>query len=100
MDNPEKTPKQWGFRIFANIGFSEEFVQQLMDEMPTLVDAGTIPEPRRQQVKDAIRAISFEGLMPAFEHLKRIRASVKESIPELNRKQPYSACVCRQEHLW
>src|ERR1035437_905538 len=76
-------------RLFAHIGGSEPFVQQLLEEMPTLVDAGMIDGARREEVKHAILAISFEGLMPAFEHLKRIRAAVGESVPELNRKQHY-----------
>ena len=76
-------------RLFANIGGSEPFVQQLIGEMPTLVDAGMIDGARREEVKHAILAISFEGLMPAFEHLKRIRAAVGESVPKLNRKQHY-----------
>lgn len=37
--------------------------------------------------EEAILIVSVEGLMPAFEHLKKIRASVGQKIPELNRKQ-------------
>jgi hypothetical protein len=77
--------ERFKFQLFANIGGSEEFVRQLMEEMPTLVDAGLLRDPKRQQVKDAILAISFEGLMPAFEHLKKFRASAKGRTPLLNR---------------
>jgi hypothetical protein len=81
--------ERFSVKLFANVGGSEAFVQQLMEEMPTLVDAGTLPDPKRSQVKDAILTISLEGLLPAFEHLKKIKASTKDSIPELNRKQHY-----------
>jgi hypothetical protein len=74
---------------FADIGASEEFVQQLMLEMAELIGGTMIPEPKREEVKHAIMTISVEGLMPAFEHLKRIRASVTEQMPVLNRKQLY-----------
>jgi hypothetical protein len=86
---PGKPPKQWNVAHFANIGASEEFIQQLMLEMLELVDAGTIFEPRRQEVKNAIATISMEGLMPAFERLKRIRSSITEQMALLNRKQLY-----------
>jgi hypothetical protein len=48
-----------------------------------------IPEPKRQEIKEAIWTVMDEGLIPAFEHLKRIRASVTEQLPVLNRRQLY-----------
>ena len=48
-----------------------------------------IREPTREQVKEAIILISLEGLMPAFEHLRRIRASTLEQLPLWNRRQLY-----------
>jgi len=82
-------PVNWKIKRFANISGSEEFVTQLMMEMPELVDAGTIYEPERQKLKEAIAQICTDGLMPAFEHLKSIRASKVQNLPELNRKQLY-----------
>ena len=64
-------------------------ILQLAMEMPELVDASTIYETGRQKLKEAILAISVDGLMPAFEDLKKIRAAVNQTIPELNRKQLY-----------
>ena len=84
-------PCTWKVTHFANISGSEEFVMQLVMEMPELVDASMIYEPERQKLKEAILAISFDGLMPAFEELKRIRASTNQSIPDLNRRQLYEA---------
>jgi hypothetical protein len=82
-------PSSWKLTHFANISASEEFLIQLVMEMPELVDALTIYEPARQSLKEAILAISIDGLMPAFEHLKTIRASVSQKLLELNRKQLY-----------
>jgi hypothetical protein len=82
-------PVDWKIKHFANISGSEEFMAQLMMEMPELVDAGTIREPERQKLKEAIAEICTVGLMPAFEHLKSIRALKAQSLPELNRKQLY-----------
>jgi hypothetical protein len=84
-----KPPSQWQVMQFANVGASEEFVQQLMMEMSDLIGGTLIREPQREEFKHAIMTISVEGLLPAFEHLKRIRASVSQQMPVLNRKQLY-----------
>ncbi len=84
-----KPPAKWKVEHFADVGASEEFVQQLMLEMSELLDGTTIPEPKRAEVKHAIMTISTEGLLPAFENLKRIRASLTKQMPVLNRKQLY-----------
>jgi hypothetical protein len=65
----------------------EEFLLQLAVEMPELVDASMIYGEERENLKEDILIISVEGLMPAFEHLKNIRASVGQKILELNRRQ-------------
>jgi hypothetical protein len=84
-------PASWKIKHFANISGSEEFVAQLMMEAPELVDAGTISEPDRQKLKEAIAIICIDGLMPAFEHLRSIRASSAQKLPELNRKQLFES---------
>jgi hypothetical protein len=84
-----KPPNQWTPMHFANIGTSEEFVQQLTLEMCELVNGTMILGPKRDDVIHAIMTISTEGVMPAFEHLKSIRASVMQPMPVLNRKQLY-----------
>jgi hypothetical protein len=82
-------PNAWEVKLFANISGSEEFLMQLVMEMPELVDASMIHGAQRDKLKEAIIAISVEGLMPAFEHLKKIRGSAAHRVPELNRKQLY-----------
>ena len=64
-------------------------LMQLAMEMPELVDAAMIYGEARDKLKEAIVAISVEGLMPAFEHLKKIRTLLGQPVPELNRKQLY-----------
>lgn len=91
-----KEPHDWKVPHFAAICSSEEFVQQLMVEMPELV-GGTIVEPECHQIKEAILAISVDGLLGAFEDLKKIRASATQILPILSRNQLYENLSC---HLW
>lgn len=84
-----KEPSEWTKVHFANVGTSEEFVELFSGELLELVDASTIFGAEREAVKNAIMAILIEGLMPAFEHLRKIRLSVSVPIPELNRRQLY-----------
>jgi hypothetical protein len=85
----DKEPNEWPVTTFAAISGSEEFLRQLVMEMPELVDASSILEPERCKVKEAILIMSIEGLMPAFEHLKEIRAVVGQAIPILKRTTLY-----------
>jgi hypothetical protein len=84
-----KEPNQWEQVHFANVGTSEEFVDVFSGEFLELLDASAIVGDEREAVKDAIMTILMEGLMPAFEHLRKIRQSVSTPIPELNRRQLY-----------
>ncbi|MGC2160608.1 MAG: hypothetical protein WA634_01745 [Silvibacterium sp.] len=84
-----KEPNEWTKVHFANIGTSEEFVELFSGEFLELVDASTIFGEEREAVKEAIMTILVEGLMPAFEHLRKIRQSVSTPLPELNRRQLY-----------
>jgi hypothetical protein len=59
----------------------------LSGELLELVDASHIFGAERDAVKAAIMTILVEGLMPAFEHLRKIRLSFSNPIPELNRRQ-------------
>jgi hypothetical protein len=84
-----KEPNEWKVSHWANVGTSEEFVEQFSGEFLELIDASSVFEPHRQELKEAILTILMEGLMPAFEHLKKIRSSVGQEIPVLNRMQLY-----------
>jgi hypothetical protein len=93
-------PNTWEIKHFANISGGEEFLLQLAVEMPELADASMIYGEEREKLKEAILIISVEGLMPAFEHLKNIRASVGQKIPELNRRQLFENFEGRLWHAY
>jgi hypothetical protein len=81
-------PSTWTVKLFANTSGNEEFVRQVL-ELHELADASLIFGEPREKLKNAISAVLIEGLMPAFEHLKKIRDSAIRPMPELNRKQVY-----------
>jgi hypothetical protein len=54
-------------------------------------------DPERQAINDALSTILIDGLIPAFEHLKRIRVSVEEKMPLVNRWQ---LCDDFSRQLW
>src|SRR5271165_3291469 len=88
MESNGQPPNKWPVVKVADVGASEEFVKQMLELRP-LVDAGSIFDPQRGKVKEALTSILMEGLMPAFLELQQIRASVGRDIPLMNRQQPY-----------
>jgi hypothetical protein len=82
-------PSGWKVKLFAQISGSEEFLMQLVMEMPELVDGSMIFGKERDNLKEAVVAISVEGLMPAFEYLKQIRDPASRALPILKHKQLY-----------
>jgi hypothetical protein len=85
---PGKHPRDWPVVKVADVDGNEPFVKAFL-ELPPLVDAGTIYDPQRSEVKSAIHSILIDGIMPAFLDLQRIRASVGRDIPLMDRAQPY-----------
>jgi hypothetical protein len=84
-----KEPSEWRVVPYATVGTSEEFIEFFSGELLELVDASNIHGAGRDKLKESIMTILTEGLMPAFEHLRKIRTSVVSPVPELNRKQNY-----------
>ena len=84
-----KEPNEWPVVHFANVGTSEAFVEAFSGELLELVDASNIHGAEREALKNAVMTVLLEGLMPAFEHLKKIRNSIASPLPELNRRQLY-----------
>jgi hypothetical protein len=84
-----KEPSEWKVVHYAAVGTSEEFVEFFSGELLELVDASNIHGADRDALKNSIMTILTEGLMPAFEHLRKIRSSAASPVPELNRKQHY-----------
>ena len=85
--DPRKEPRDWSVIHFASIGTSEEFIEVFTGEILELVDGTLIFDAERDALKRAIMTIVTEGLMPAFEHLRKIRSSDTTPLPELNRRQ-------------
>ena len=81
-----KEPSEWKVVPYATVGTSEEFIEFFSGELLELVDASNIHGADRDKLKDSIMTILTEGLMPAFEHLRKIRSAVVSAVPELNRK--------------
>jgi hypothetical protein len=84
-----KEPRDWSVIHFANLGTSEAFIETFGGEILELVDGTLIFGAEREALKGAIMIILIEGLMPAFEHLRKIRLSATTPLPELNRRQLY-----------
>jgi len=89
VTNNGKEPNEWPQVQFATVGASEEFIEVFSGELLELLGASFIFGEERDAVKAAITTVLVEGLMPAFEHLRKIRLSVTHRIPELNRRQLY-----------
>jgi hypothetical protein len=81
-----KEPNEWKM---VHVGTSEEFIEAFSGEILELVDGSLIFGDEREAAKNAIMTVVVEGLMPAFEHLKKIRTSGTTALPELNRRQLY-----------
>lgn len=81
------TPRNMKPVLFANIGVGEEFMRMFVEELPDILAGTTIPN--KEGAKHAISVVRTDGLMRAFNHLKRIRASATEPMPELDRMQLY-----------
>lgn len=89
VEDNGKEPNEWKVEHFANVGTSEEFVDQCSGEFLELIDASHIHSKARKEVKEAVLTVLIEGLIPAFESLKKIRASIGHPMPLLNRRQLY-----------
>jgi len=87
--NPGGEPSSWKVKLYANIGVSELFVHRLVMEIPKLLDASMIFDPQRAEAREEIGTLLKDGFMPAFEHLRKIRAHAVDRPPELNRRQAY-----------
>jgi hypothetical protein len=84
-----KEPNEWPKEVFSDIGTNDEFVRQFADEFMELMDATSIFDPKRQEIKDALMVLLIEGLLRAYVRLKEIRSSTGQQIPVLNRRQQF-----------
>ena len=84
-----KEPNEWPKEVFSDVGTNDEFVRQFADEFMELMDATSIFDPKRQDIKDALMVLLIEGLLPAYVRLNEIRGSTGQLIPVLNRRQQF-----------
>jgi hypothetical protein len=83
---PGQEPHEWKAVKFAEIGGNEMFVRHMI-ELRTIVDATSICDPQREDVKNAIMSILADGLMPAFNELKKILAAREKELPLMDRRE-------------
>jgi hypothetical protein len=69
-----REPNEWP-KEEDDVGTNDEYVRQFTDEFMVLMGATPIVDPQLQEIKDAFMRVLIEGLLPAYMHLKRIRAS-------------------------
>jgi hypothetical protein len=91
-----KEPRDWKIEKFANISGDEKFVRD-MCELKEVLNATLIFGREREDATDAILTVLFDGLMPAFQELEKIRAAEGKEIPILDRREHYHD-FCRK--LW
>lgn len=88
VHNNGKEPNQWPQEVFSSVGTNDEFVWQLA-ELMEYVGATRFSEAQKGEIKGAMTIVLVEGLLPANEHLRLIRAFKGKQIPLLNRRQQF-----------
>lgn len=88
VHNNGKEPDQWPQEVFSSVGTNDEFVWQFA-EFTEYLGATRFSETYKADIKEAIMIVLVEGLLPAYEHLRLIRAFNGKQIPLLNRRQHF-----------
>lgn len=88
VHNNGKEPNQWPQEVFSSVGTNDEFVWQFAEFMDYIGATG-FSETRKSDIKEAIMMVLADGLLPAYEHLRLIRAFNDKQIPVLNRRQHF-----------
>lgn len=83
-----KEPNQWPQELFSSVGTSDEFVWQFT-EFIDYIGATRFTEAQKGCIREAIMMVLVEGILPAYEHLRLIRAFNEKQIPVLNRRQQF-----------
>lgn len=90
---PRKEPNQWKVVHYANVGTSEPFVDTFSGELRELLAASHIPQRQREAIEESMMSILVDGLLPAFTELRKVRGSVTNPMPELERLTLYKNFV-------
>jgi hypothetical protein len=85
---PKVPPTQYSFALFANVGTGEPFVKDYL-EVFDILNGTVIPAEEREAARDAVGNVLTDGLIPAFLELRKIRDSIHQSLPVVDRYQLY-----------
>lgn len=88
VHNNGKEPNRWPQEVFASVGTNDEFVWQFA-ELMEYMGATHFSEAQKEEIKGAITIVLVEGLLPAYEHLRLIRAFNGKRVPLVNRRQSH-----------
>jgi len=87
LKNNGKEPRDWDKAQFSSTPGEGPFMEFFFGEIYDLVNTSTIDGKDREELRDAIMVMVTEGLLPAYEDLRAIRAYKDQQIPVLNRKK-------------
>ena len=93
LKNNGKEPRDWDKAQFSSTPGEGPFMEFFFGEIYDLVNTSTIDGKDREELRDAIMVMVTEGLLPAYEDLRAIRAYKDQHIPVLNRKKHYDDFV-------
>ena len=93
LKNNGKEPRDWDKAQFSSTPGEGPFMEFFFDEIYELVNTSTIDGKDREELRDAIMVMVTEGLLPAYEDLRAIRAYKDKQIPVLNRKKHFDDFV-------
>jgi len=93
LKNNGKEPRDWDKAQFSSTPGEGPFMEFFFGEIYDLVNTSTIDGKDREELRDAIMVMVTEGLLPAYEDLRAIRAYKDQQIPVLNRKKHYDDFV-------
>jgi hypothetical protein len=93
LKNNGKEPRDWDKAQFSSAPDGGPFMEFFFGEIYDLVNTSTIDGRDREELRDAIMVMVTEGLLPAYEDLRAIRAYKDQPIPVLNRKKHYDDFV-------
>ena len=93
LKNNGKEPRDWDKAHFSSTPGECQFMEFFFGEIHDLVNTSMIDGKDREELRDAIMVMVTEGLLPAYEDLRAIRAYKDQQIPVLNRKKHYDDFV-------
>ena len=88
VPKPGEEPHKWKVETFANIDGNEIFIRHI-NELCEILGATSIRDQQREDAKYAILSVLFDGLMPAFAELQKIKTLEEKSLPLMDVRELY-----------